>query len=220
MSGNSDKYFREALSNFTHTAASGGAIAHLADLGYTPREICNMLDFPTPYERVQETFWNHLVEQRIIVEEKSDLAKRKENVHFVTDHGSFGRTSLRRVVEIEEGEQQVDFAVFRRVVYQPAVHGPAAAFLMEHCGPQAYISCDFGLQKDWKLEVLTDKQRLYIEGIPWRRKMVWHRLDLRMAEIVAALQEHASYRGTLLLLREKEEVIIANSPENVTIESS
>jgi hypothetical protein len=97
-------------------------------------------------------------------------------------------------------------------VYQPAVHGPIATFLTEHCGPQAYISCDFGLQKDWKLEVLTDKQRLYIEGIPWRRKMVWHRLDPRMAEIVAALQERASYRGTLLLLREKEEVIIANSP--------
>jgi hypothetical protein len=152
------------------------------------------------------------VEQRIIVEEKSDLAKGKENVHFVTDHGSYGRTSLRRVVEIEEGGQQVDFAVFRKVVYQPAVHGPAADFLMEHCGPQAYVSCDFGLRKDGKLDVLNEKQRLYLEGIPWRRKIVWHRLDLRMAEIVAVLLEHDSYRGTLLLLREKEEVIIANSP--------
>jgi hypothetical protein len=48
--------FREALNNFTFDVASGGAIAHLADSGFMPREIQKRLDFPTPYERVREAY--------------------------------------------------------------------------------------------------------------------------------------------------------------------
>jgi hypothetical protein len=203
-----NKYFREALTNFTHNAASGGAIAHLADLGYAPREIRDMLDFPTPYERVQETFWNHLVEKRIIVEDQSDLTKNRETVHFVTDHDPYGRTSIRRVVETEESEEPMeDPDTFRSIVYEAKQQGPFAEFLKAHCGFRAYVSCDFGLRKEFHAQGLSERQRLYIEGIPWRHKIVWHQLDLRMAEIIGVLQEQASYHGEVLLLEEKVRII-------------
>jgi hypothetical protein len=51
--------------------ASGDAIAQLAKHGYLPQEIKEMLDFPTSYERVQESFWKYLVDEKIIVEEKA-----------------------------------------------------------------------------------------------------------------------------------------------------
>ena len=42
------EYFKNALSNFMFEAASGGAIRHLADLGYTVKQISKKLEFPTP----------------------------------------------------------------------------------------------------------------------------------------------------------------------------
>lgn len=37
------KYFKQAISNFTYEAACGGAIRHLADLGYSVRKIMEQL---------------------------------------------------------------------------------------------------------------------------------------------------------------------------------
>ena len=45
------EYFKNALSDFTYEAASGGAIRHLADLGYTVKQICEQLSFPTAISR-------------------------------------------------------------------------------------------------------------------------------------------------------------------------
>jgi hypothetical protein len=207
MADTSDKFFRDALANFTYDVASGGAITHLADIGYTPQEIKKMLDFPTPYERVQETFWNYLLEKRIIVEEKSELEKKQEKVHFVTDYDSYGRKSFRQVVEYEESGLPVpDFDTFCQVTYVQAAHGRFASFLKEYCTSDAYVSCDFAQRTASFLEPLTEKQRLYMEGVPWKRKIVWHRLNQRMMEILPALYEKSSYHGTLLLLQKKEQI--------------
>jgi hypothetical protein len=207
MAAMSDKIFRDALANFTYDVASGGAIKHLAELGYTPQEIKPMLDFPTPYERVQETFWNYLLEKRIIVEEKSELEKKQEKVHFVTDYDSYGRKSFRRVVEYEEnGLPALDFNTFRQIAYAPAVHGAFASFLKEYCTLNTYVSCDFGLRTASFLAPLTEKQRLYMEGVPWKRKIVWHQLNQRMIEILPVLYEQSSYHGTLLLLQKNEQI--------------
>ena len=43
-------FFKSALADFTFEAASGGAIRHLADLGYTVKQITEQLSFPTPCE--------------------------------------------------------------------------------------------------------------------------------------------------------------------------
>ena len=61
----SNKYFQKALSDFTYNAASGGAIRHLTDVGYTVKQIMEELAFPTPYERVQKGVWERLIETGI-----------------------------------------------------------------------------------------------------------------------------------------------------------
>jgi hypothetical protein len=60
---------------------------------------------------------------------------------------------------------------------------------------------------DTFLEPLTEKQRLYMEGVPWKRKIVWHLLEQRMLKILPVLYEQSSYHGTLLLLQKKEQFI-------------
>jgi hypothetical protein len=212
--------FREALKNFTFDVASGGAIEHLAERGYTPQEIQRRLDFPTPYAQVQEAFWNYCRKKKIIVEEKSELEKRQEKVHFVTDYDAYGRKSLRRVVEYEERKTPLpDLENFCTVTYDSDKHGGFALFLKEYCGrgdenaANVYVSCDFGLRmkrapKEYEtfLSPLTKQQRLYMEGVPWKRKLVWHQLNLRMAEILAVLYEQSAYHGLILLLDKNEQI--------------
>ena len=73
-------YFQKALSDFVYDMASGGAIRHLADLGYTVRQIQEKLDFPTPYERIQRTVWKHLLDTGVIFPESPKHGKTGEKV--------------------------------------------------------------------------------------------------------------------------------------------
>jgi hypothetical protein len=214
--------FRETLKNFTFDVAGGGAIEHLADCGYTPQKIHGMLDYPVPYAQVQEAYWKYCLKHKIIVEEKSDLWKRRENVDYVTEYDSYGHKSLRRVVEYEEDDAAVpEPDDFRTVAYDPAVHGTFGSFLKEYCCPggdqksagNAYASCDFGLRlyrapEEYEnfLSPLTEEQRLYMKDILWKRQLVWHQLDQRMMGILVTLYEQSSYHGIILLLHKKEEI--------------
>jgi hypothetical protein len=46
-----------------------------------------------------------------------------------------------------------------------------------------------------------------MEGVPWKRKVVWHLLNQRMKEILAVLYEQSSYHGSILLLQKREEIM-------------
>lgn len=91
-------YFRKALSAFTHDVASGGAIRHLTDLGYTARQIKEQLAFPTPYERVRETMREHLLDEKILLEEEPGCGRGREQAEYVLEHDQYGRTSFRKVI--------------------------------------------------------------------------------------------------------------------------
>jgi hypothetical protein len=207
--------FRDALKNFMFDVAGGGAIEHLADCGYTPAQIHGMLDYPVPYAQVREAYWKYCLKKKIIAEDKSSLSKRRENVDYVTEYDSYGRKSLRRVVEYaEEKTPQLDLEQLRTLAYDPALHGSFETFLNRYCGDgQAYVSCDFGLRQkrapeeyEVFLAPLTEEQRLYMQDIPWKRKTVWHRLDRRMLAILLTLYEKSSYHGSVLLLSRNEEI--------------
>ena len=58
-------FFHAALANFMFDTASSGAIRHLADRGYTVEQIRKHLDFPTPYDRIQKTVWEHFLHTSI-----------------------------------------------------------------------------------------------------------------------------------------------------------
>jgi hypothetical protein len=201
----SENIFRDALTNLTYDVASGDAIVHLAKQGYLLQEIKEMLDFPTSYERVQESFWKYLVAEKIIVEEKSELGKRREKVNFVTDYDSYGHKSLRRVVEYEDGgDSNVDD--FLKSTYTPVADGDFADFIKELYESETYVSCDFGVRKGNAFGVLSDREKLYMEGIPWKRKLVWHRIDKRMLKILPVLYEQAAYHGVLVSLKKENQI--------------
>jgi hypothetical protein len=201
----SENIFRDALTNLTYDVASGDAIVHLAKQGYLPQEIKEMLDFPTSYERVQESFWKYLVDEKIIVEEKCELGKRREKVNFVTDYDSYGHKSLRRVVEYENGDLAKNIDDFLHSTYTQAADGNFADFLKKLSESETYVSCDFGMRRENAFDVLTDREKLYMEGIPWKRKLVWHRLDKRMLKILPVLYE-MSYHGILVSLKKEKQI--------------
>ena len=161
-----NKYFNQALGNFTHAAASGGAICHLADLGYTVKEIQAAIDFPTPIDRIRETVWKHYLEKGIICTEDPALAGALEEVSYVQDRDSFGRISFRRV-SVKKARPQGDY--IRLDLGRQRYKDPAAYGRM--------------------LQKLSAKDREYVEGLPWPLTPVWHVADERMKRITGILSQ-------------------------------
>ena len=62
-------YFEEALSDFVHDVASGGAIRHLVESGYSVEQIIERLDFPTSRERVEKTVYRYMTESGMLLSE-------------------------------------------------------------------------------------------------------------------------------------------------------
>lgn len=165
---NSRDTFNQAINNFTMDFASGGAIRHLAKLGYTVKEIADKLTYPAPISVIKETVWKYYLNEGIIRLEWKPLQKDGqfiENVEFVKDTDNYGRTSFRRVVtKIPADNIQ-------------------------------YIACDFGkeLYIDEnafmrRLSPLNEKDREYILGLPWPLSTVYHIVDDRMKRIADKLE--------------------------------
>lgn len=159
--------FRQSLSDFTFDVASGGAIRHLTDLGYTVGQIQEQLDFPTPLARIQEAVWKRLVDTGVISLEEPWKQKPKEKVNYVREYDSYGKASFRRVLEINP----------------------------QHEAAGNFLACEFGVfryrdgEKYRKiLAALDERQAEYIDGLPWPPRKVWHRADERMLEIERRLR--------------------------------
>jgi len=208
------EYFKKALSDFTFDVASGGAIRHLADRGYTVPRIMKMLDFPTPYDRVQQTVWEHLLEQGQILFAEPAGAVPKPQYAYVVDYDAYGRSSFRRVTVKEADGEQI---AWRTLDAGNGQWDSFAACLEEKCAANgvdtAYVSCDFGLRMKREpehfsemLQALDEEWREYILGLPWERRMAYHRLDERMRGITARLREKAGYHGTCYFVKLKEKL--------------
>ncbi len=87
-----NKLFREALEDFSFDAACGRAIKHLNDLGYTPKQIQEKLDFPVSEERINE----HLKKLKEMGADESGSSKK---YRYVKEYGKYGKTWLRREEE-------------------------------------------------------------------------------------------------------------------------
>lgn len=227
------EYFKNAMSNFTFEVASGGAIRHLADLGYTVNQIMKQLTFPTPYERVQKTVWEHFLDTGVVLLEEPGSGSRREKVTYVRDYDKYGKPSFRRVVlsadkmeqdssteqnsSIEQNVSMEQGISWKELHFREGERGSLAEFLKEKCTENgqetSYFSCDFGLRlcnQDKKaifmdaLQSLEEQHRDYILGLPWERKRCYHRLDKRMREILVKLYEQEEYHGTCYFLKTRE----------------
>lgn len=205
-------YFQNALSNFTYETASGGAIRHLTDLGYTAKQIVERLDFPTPFARVQKEVWQRMIDTNVILlKEPGSEGSRKEA--YVREYDKYGRASFRKVVV--QDEKKEDEISWRKQSLcgktQDVVSELIRAKIKENGESSSYVACDFGLLNkreperfDGILQNLDTDLKEYIVGLPWERQRVYHRLDGRMTKIWLLLKENEGCFGECFFLTTKE----------------
>lgn len=206
------KYFKEAISNFTYEAACGGAIRHLADLGYTVKQIMEQLSFPVPYERVQKTVWEHFLESGILLLEEPGKGKVQEKADYVREYDKYGKASFRRVVNQEKSEETVQF---KEQHFDAGKDGSFAAYLTKKCKENemnAYVFLNFGaggLSLQESLKVLDVRQQDYMQGLFGEKKTaVYHKLNALMRDIVIRLYESGRYHGICYFMKMKDKLIL------------
>lgn len=162
MSGsknNTNTYFQDALSDFVHDAASGRAIRHLVDIGFTTAQIMNELDYPTPFEKVQQTVTRYLKETGILLEA---LPEAPENLH---------------IVQLGDMPQAKLFSLLAQLT---ASNGEDNSYVSCPFGITRSQTENRMIQS---LSMLTMREREYLNGIDWGEKLMYHRLNRRMLEI-------------------------------------
>lgn len=213
-------YFRNALSDFTYEAASGAAVRHLTDLGYTVKQICENLTYPTPYARVQKTVWRQLLDTGVVLLAKPGEERQTGKPQYELEHDRYGRASF-RLVAAPVKEKDAIFWKQRR--YDREADGRLADFLDRKCSADgienAYASCDFGLWEKREqerfasaMQALNERQREYVTGLAWEEKTCYHRLDRRMQEILVRLYAAGLYTGEIFFIKSKERVELPVRP--------
>ncbi len=174
-------YFEEALSDFVYDAASGGAIRHLVDLGYSLEQILQALSYPAPREKVQKTLYRYMLEsgllRKTLPDEDGKRSVWKKTAERVTQTEGF------RTVRLE-------------LSYRERVYRYLYEKIEENGEENVYLSCPFGMLFRQEGERITDSERLreklpclnrreqdYLIGIPWENMVMYHRLNDRMREI-------------------------------------
>lgn len=211
-------FFRKALADFTCEAASGGAIRHLADRGYTVKQIKEKLDFPTSCHRVQKAVWQHFIDTGVILQEKPGGSRKKKAV-YVREYDKYGKATFRRITDTSDFPEDIARHREWKERHISGGEGTAPEKLAEllYSGIQengeefSYMSCEFGLmayrspsEYHMLLEALEERQKEYITGLPWERKKVYHRLDPRMREILVRLYGTGHYHGECYFVKTGE----------------
>lgn len=229
MTSSGRDVFQSALSDFTFEAACGGAIRHLADSGCTARQIMERLDYPISGERVRKALYKHLCDTGVILDKSPEEGLPEAKPEYVLEYNSYGKPSYRRKSATgNEAGSDPDGAVWREIVYRPGTAfsssvskdtpgrgAELSAFLTKRCHSKqeesVYISCDFGTPDSAAargISLLNGRQQEYLEGIPWPRHRVYHRLDHRMKEILCSLYEQHAYEGICYFPSRREKVLI------------
>lgn len=186
-----ERIFQEALSNFTFDFANGGSIRHLADLGYSVKEIVKKIEFHGDIQKIQKVVWDYYLQSgKILLEEPGSFEKR-EKITYIKETGKYGRRTFRKVVEkIDNSENH-----FLQKSFED--------FLLENsdCDREAYAQCEFGKIKKETSELyekmlgfLTERDREFMMGLLWEEKdVVYYKLDSRMIQILKELAKANIY---------------------------
>lgn len=159
-------YFQSALSSFVTDAACGGAVRHLADIGYTLDQIVERLDYPAPRAKVQRIMMQYLYESRVLLREEPSEELFAEKVQFVQEQDAYGRRSMRKIIVDQKGQNtmtntseiilplqrektvQSQVFVWKKSVYDPRQNGKLTELLHEKSEKNgviySYVSCPFG----------------------------------------------------------------------------
>ena len=204
-------YFKNALSDFTFEAANGGAIRHLWDLGYTVQQIRERLAFPASSQRVQECVWKHMLDKGMVLRQEPGSLATSQRTEFVREYDKYGRATFRRINITSENNGPI---FWRELAFCDSSHGKLSDYLAGKClengEENAYISWDFGLweKEDTRWDLLEGWMREYLAGLPWEKRIVYHRMDGRIREIICRLYENGAYNGTCYFVKIKEKITI------------
>ncbi|MDO4323310.1 MAG: hypothetical protein Q4C61_12355 [Lachnospiraceae bacterium] len=178
------RYFEEALSDFTHDVASGRAIRHLVDLGYTTPQIMQRLDYPTPRGRVEQTVYRYMKEQGILLSELPET-QEKRKLFVVKKRTPEALTRcLRKRIDINGEENSYISCPFGTI----------------------YRDRETRMQK--LLAPLTAREQEYILGIPWEMQVMYHRLTNRMVEIGVQLALYSDMEFQFYFLKSNEVLML------------
>lgn len=205
------KYFEQALANFTFETACGGAIRHLADHGYTVKQIVEKLDYPASFEQVQTAVYEYFCSSGILLKEAPEYDLVAEQSDFVLEYDKFGKASFRRMT-VKKERKKIDWKESRFLSGYPDDFSRfLAQKISENGASDSYISCDFGLWTESErltLSALDARQQEYLDGIPWEPVRMYHRLNPRMKEIVERLYKDMHYSGVCYFLKTEEKIFI------------
>ena len=111
------KEFNKALGNFINDAAAGGAVRHLADLGYSISKIADEINYPISKEKIAQYMWEHFLNTgKISLEEPQSTY---EKVSFVKEQDEFGKISFRRVTEtVDNSNRKYVLCEFGKELYK------------------------------------------------------------------------------------------------------
>lgn len=157
------RFFQEALSDFTYDVASGGAVRHLVERGYSTDQIMRELSYPTARSRVEKMVYRHMTDTGILMEE---LPAPEETMELISRKKAPPEKVSRFLGKLLEqnGEEnsyvQCPYGTWRKDRERRL---------------QEAFAC------------LTAREREYLMGIPWPMKNVYHRLNDRMWEIAVWL---------------------------------
>lgn len=204
-------FFEQALANFTFETACGGAIRHLADTGYTVKQITEKLDYPASYDQVQNAVFEYFCDTGILLKKEPQYSGIEEKPDFVLEYDKYGKASFRKV-SVKTGYKKICWKESRFLSGSPESF---SAFLegkiSENGVSSSYISCDFGLWDVGQrsaLSALNSRQQEYINGIPWEPARMYHRLNPRMKEIAVRLYRDMNYSGICYFLETEEKINI------------
>lgn len=205
------KYFEQALANFTFEAACGGAIRHLADQGFSIRQIREKLDYPVPYEQIQEAVFEHFCDSGTLLLREPEFHSVKTKPEFVLEHDQYGKASFRKITVPDTREK----IIWKESRFSPSSTETFPAFLerkmAENGSCASYLSCDFGLWAPKRLTALSfldSRQKDYLCGLPWPAARVYHRLVYPMKDIVKLLYQNLEYSGICYFLKTEEKVFL------------
>ncbi len=164
------KYFDEALSDFVHDAACGGAIRHLVDLGYSLPQIVRALTYPVSPEKVRKTAYRYMLESGLLLR---GLEGTEAFLHIKlnrSDREAAHRLLYKKIQENGEAKTYLSCPFGKWVCQNGKGTGEERL--------RAELSC------------LNPREQDYIAGIAWDAPLLYHRMNGRMREIGAKLLLH------------------------------
>lgn len=179
------RYFQEALSDFTCDVAGGGAVRHLVDLGYSTDQIMRELSCPLPRSKVEKIVYRHMTDTGMLLEE---LPVPEETLEILYPRGA----ALDKVC-----------ALLRELIER---NGEENSYVS--C-PYGTWRRDRERRLQSALACLTLREREYILGIPWPMKMVYHRLGGRMPEIAMQMAAQSDAALEFYFIKTRQEVRFA-----------